>query len=57
MTDRPNVTSSGATGPARSARSNSSNWSSAPAQKAIGSMTSSAAHNGTPSAAITVVTR
>ena len=57
MIDRPNVTSSGASGPVRSARSNRASWSTAPAAKATGSISSSAARNGTPSAAITVVTR
>ena len=57
MIDRPNVTSSGASGPVRSARSNRASWSTAPAAKATGSISSSAARNGIPSAAITVVTR
>ena len=57
MIDRPNVTSSGASGPVRSARSNRASWSTAPTAKASGSMSASATPNGTPSAAITVVTR
>ena len=42
MIDRPNVTSSGASGPVRSARSNRASWSTAPAAKASGSISSSA---------------
>ena len=57
MIDRPNVTSSGASGPVRSARSNRVSWSTAPAAKATGSISSRAARNGIPSAAIRVVTR
>ena len=57
MTDKPNVTSSGAVGPLRSARSNRLSWSTAPSRKASGTMISMATHSGTPNMAITVVAR
>jgi hypothetical protein len=57
MTDRPNVTSSGAVGPVRRARPKSPSWSTRPRQNASGTMTSMAIHSGTPNAAITVVAR
>jgi hypothetical protein len=57
MTDSPNVTSSGAVVPLRSARPNRLSWSTIPSRNAGGTMISRAAHRGTPNAAMTVVAR
>jgi hypothetical protein len=57
MTDRPNVTSSGAVGPPRRARPNRLSWSTSPSRNASGTMISMATHRGTPNAAMTVVAR
>ena len=50
MTDSPNVTSTGASTPCRSARPNSSSCSAMPAPNAAGSSSGSVTQTGTPSA-------
>ncbi len=50
ITDRPNVTRTGASTPCRSARPNSSACSSSPAANAAGSSSGSVTQTGTPSA-------